>query len=460
MKEINFKVKGMHCASCEHLVERKLRKQPGVNDVNVNRMSEITTLRVDDNFNLQNANEALKHAGYELVLVDAQTSTSAKPSIKQTLQSPMAKIWWTLFICAALVGMIWIFTNGVHLNSLDTGKLTDNVGPASAFVLGLIASISSCLAITGGLLLALTANIPDSKKWNFSISFGIGRLISYGILGGILGLVGAKLAFSTQFSAILTMVVSVIMILLGLQLIGIFKMPSFIPKKIVRGIENMAQNPRQTAFQAAFIGALTFFLPCGFTQSLQLFALQSGSFFTGALILFMFALGTMPVLMFVGSITKYISPTFRRSAMVVAGIVVIILALISIPSALTLYSLGGNSHSTSTTNSNQILPPTSVDSNNAAQIDANGVQEITTTVMGYNYVPNSFTVKVGVPVKWTVNGQSAAGCAHSLLAPEFGVQKTLSSSAPTVIEFTPIKKGTFQYSCSMGMAGPGTINVI
>ena len=44
------------------------------------------------------------------------------------------------------------------------------------------------------------------------------------------------------------------------------------------------------------LGALTFFLPCGITQSMQVAALASGSPVTGALIMGMFALGTLPML--------------------------------------------------------------------------------------------------------------------------------------------------------------------
>lgn len=52
------------------------------------------------------------------------------------------------------------------------------------------------------------------------------------------------------------------------------------------------RNPRY----APIVGALTFLLPCWFTQSMQLFALQSGSPLSGALIMGAFAIGTAPVL--------------------------------------------------------------------------------------------------------------------------------------------------------------------
>lgn len=446
METKTFRVIGMHCASCEHMVERKLKKQPGVQQASVNRMKEVATLTVTDQFSINSANRVLRGGGYELVSMN-------ESAVPNNVSSPMTKVLLTVIICAVMVGFIWMLTGGATLRNFDPGRLIDNVGPLSAFVLGLIASVSTCLAVTGGLLFAITTNIPNSKKWNFSLSFGIGRLLSYTILGGLLGLIGEKLAISTTVSAVLTIIVSIIMILLGLQLIGIFKVPSFMPKSVANGIEDLTNNPKQTA-----IGALTFFLPCGFTQALQLFALQTGSLTTSATIMFMFALGTLPVLLFVGSVTKYITPTFRRTAMIIAGIVVIALAVISIPSALTLYSVGSESSVNSPTNNEYVVGAQPATAPSAEVVD--GVQQITTTVSGFDYTPDKLTVKAGIPVKWTVNGQGATGCAKSFVAPAFGVKKVLSSSAPTIIEFTPTKKGTFQFTCSMGMAGPGSITVI
>ena len=44
------------------------------------------------------------------------------------------------------------------------------------------------------------------------------------------------------------------------------------------------------------VGIATFFLPCGFTQSMQIYTLSTGSFWKGGLTMLAFALGTLPVL--------------------------------------------------------------------------------------------------------------------------------------------------------------------
>jgi len=67
-------------------------------------------------------------------------------------------------------------------------------------------------------------------------------------------------------------------------------MPRFIGKR-VHGFKNIHHT-----LTPLLVGVATFFLPCGFTQSMQIYALTTGSFLTGALIMFTFALGTLPVL--------------------------------------------------------------------------------------------------------------------------------------------------------------------
>ncbi|MFA6489398.1 MAG: cupredoxin domain-containing protein [Candidatus Micrarchaeia archaeon] len=80
----------------------------------------------------------------------------------------------------------------------------------------------------------------------------------------------------------------------------------------------------------------------------------------------------------------------------------------------------------------------------------NGAQEVQLTVQGGNYMPNPIRVKVGVPVRITVDTNSVVGCASGIVMPEFGVRKNVRAG-DNVIEFTPEKSGTFQFSCSMGM---------
>src|ERR1035437_6953149 len=102
------------------------------------------------------------------------------------------------------------------------GKTT----PATSFIIGIVASLSSCLAIVGGLVLSLSAKVVQDESGgakNPLILFHTGRLFGFAIFGGILGLIGEAIGINFMFSAILGLIASVVMILLGINLLGIFK---------------------------------------------------------------------------------------------------------------------------------------------------------------------------------------------------------------------------------------------
>ncbi len=83
-------------------------------------------------------------------------------------------------------------------------------------------------------------------------------------------------------------------------------------------------------------------------------------------------------------------------------------------------------------------------------------QKVVLGIKNLNYYPNTITVKEGVPVRIYLDN-SVAGCLRSFTVPEFGVAKYLPTPNDYV-EFTPNKKGTFGFACSMGM-GTGKIIV-
>lgn len=83
-------------------------------------------------------------------------------------------------------------------------------------------------------------------------------------------------------------------------------------------------------------------------------------------------------------------------------------------------------------------------------------QKITLSERELNYYPQTLTVNVGQPVELTLDS-SVKGCLRSFTIRDLGVQQ-YAKTASDVIKFTPTKKGTFTFACSMGM-GYGTIIV-
>ena len=83
-------------------------------------------------------------------------------------------------------------------------------------------------------------------------------------------------------------------------------------------------------------------------------------------------------------------------------------------------------------------------------------QNVVLGIKNYNYYPNTVKVKVGVPVSISLDS-SVSGCYRSFTIRDFGINKYLKTPQDTV-EFTPTKKGTYRFACSMGM-GTGALIV-
>lgn len=94
-----------------------------------------------------------------------------------------------------------------------------------------------------------------------------------------------------------------------------------------------------------------------------------------------------------------------------------------------------------------------ITSNTIEEVDAGsdgGEQVVELSMKDYNYYPNVLNLKYNVPTKIVVDTNKVKGCLQSIIIPDFGIKKFVKENDNT-ISFTPDKKGTFSFSCSMGM---------
>jgi sulfite exporter TauE/SafE/copper chaperone CopZ len=322
-KKYTFHVSGTHCASCKILITDIVGEHDFIKNVEVDLKRETVEIETDsDQAPGEIAallTEKIKPHGYTLS-VEKKIITQASDDI----------IWKAVPIGLGVLAIFFLLQRSGILNFGLGGRTT----PATSFVIGLIASVSSCLAVVGGLVLSLSAkisedNVSDTKTF---LLFHGGRLASFALLGGLLGALGSAIGINFTFTGILGLVAATVMLLLGLNLLGVFAKSKI---TLPSGIFNFFRKIEHKTFTPLIIGFGTFFLPCGFTQSMQVVALGSGSFMSGFLIMFAFALGTLPMLSLLsfGSASfahsKY-APLFFKSA----GVVVVGLGLFSFISGL------------------------------------------------------------------------------------------------------------------------------
>lgn len=278
----------MHCNSCVVLTESELMEVPEVSRAKASL--KHLHVEVTGNFGdkepehiARDLSEVLKPHGYELSL-ERQRHSAKWSDFKIAL--PIALGFIIVFVILQKLGIVNLIT-------------ASNVSYGTTFLIGLIASVSTCMAVVGGLVLSMSANFAkEGDKVRPQVLFHIGRLVSFFILGGAIGALGSAFELGITGTFILGLLVAVVLLILGINLLDVFPwakklqptLPSFVGKH-VQGLKNVNHT-----LTPVLLGVATFFLPCGFTQSMQIYTLTTGSFWTGALTMSVFALGTLPVL--------------------------------------------------------------------------------------------------------------------------------------------------------------------
>jgi hypothetical protein len=220
------------------------------------------------------------------------------------------------------------------------------------------------------------------------------------------------------------------------------------PKIFLKYWDNV-KNSEHT-YAPIILGALTFFLPCGFTQSMQLFAMGSGNFWAGGTTLALFALGTMPILLGIGIISSKIHTKENILFKLIISIIIIIFGWYSLASGFAVLGIALPTLNTKKSPQQSTL-------SNEQLMSVESVQTIYMTVDYTGYTPNTFTLQKNKPVRWLINVTQITGCTNEIIVPSLNIKKQLELGQ-NIITFTPTEAGSIGFSCWMGMVR-GTFNV-
>ncbi len=492
IQEYTYFVRGAHCASCELLIEKKLSRLKGVRWVQVSAKRGQVLLACEElPPSVETLNQIFVADGYVF---------SNQP-FPQTRRSDLIELLRAMLIGGALIAA-FLALEGTGLTGAIA--LDKDSSLAALFVFGILAGLSSCAALVGGMVLSFSRQWLSCcpmgasffRKAEPHLLFNVGRLSSYALFGALLGAAGGLFDFSGKISGALVAAVALLMIILGLQMLG---MPPFtrfrlaLPKFITRRISD--EQRFQGRVMPFVLGALTFFLPCGFTVTAQGLALLSGNPLQGGLIMLAFALGTLPMLLLIGlSSTQLLQARATSSLFTkVAGIVVLFFAVWTIQARLTVLGLAPlqrlraqataaqvvqtqpsqrsptQTNPTRSTqaqrpqgNSSTAAPtrPTTADRPGDLPPLVDGKQLVRMTASASSYEPRTFKVQVGVPVRLEITDVGTSGCTNAIVFPAFFPERIkLTRGQTTIKEFIPQKVGVFKYSCWMGMV-TGTVQVV
>jgi len=444
-----WSIDGMRCASCERLIAQKLRDLPGVEEADVSLRQRRAGIRLAEDAPVPSVdalNGLFESHGYRFREDGAATTRAPRTSCDIATASPRSTLRHRLFraaifvaIAGAGVSIFWGPLQRIMPNASSAASVTAMLG------LGMIASVSSCLASTGGFLLAYASK---QQRTNLIAIHG-GRIAAFAIGGAALGGIGGTLPRITPNAAgIASLVLGGILLWAGLHMLDLVPSLAAIgirpPKSLTAAADRLSTKDGR-ALTDVIAGAATFVLPCGFTQTAQMLAIASGSATAGSLLLTAFAVGTLPALASLTAVGRSASGSTARHLRLTAGAMLVIFAVIHIDGGLTL--VGSRVTPLGTL---QTIAQTRA-SVRSEMIAKNATEQVVRmTVTGSGYSPNSLTVNVGVPVKWIIDGTRASGCTGDIVVPALKIQRTLARGE-NIITFTPTAPGTIPFSCGMGM---------
>ena len=476
---VHLNISGMTCINCQNKIEQTLNHTSGIIHAEVSYDNEDANVEYQE----------------DVITVEQIISVVEGLEYGASLQkkTDVQKIINTVSLLTIIIALYVMLQSLGILNRLVPSQLADTgMGYGMLFVIGLITSVH-CIAMCGGINLSQSFSQGHGLS---SLTYNLGRVCSYTVVGFVLGLVGwlagggTSVGLPALVQGILKMIAGIVMVVMGINMLGIFPQLRRFRLRVPGFLAKIIYSERAKAGRPFLVGVLNGFLPCGPLQSMWIVALASGNPFAGALSMFLFSLGTVPLMLGLGSIVSVLGKRFADKVMMVGSVLVVVLGLamvsqggilsglmsqevllvlilacaiagviMSLPYrrttarylsyVLSVLILIGSLVGWSLYEKNMKNAKTVDEMGNVIEI-VDGVQVIHSTLEPGSYP--SITVKAGMPVQWIIDAPEGSinGCNYRMLIQDYQVEYTFTTG-DNLIEFLPSDTGTVQYSCWMGM---------
>ena len=466
----------MTCINCKKAIENGLGNITGVESVSVNYKTGKCEITIDTGLvGWKDIFNAIEDLGY---------------TIGNNKKTDLINI---ISIVVIIVSLYYFLEQTGLLNLLNFEKVADStMGFGMLFVIGLMTSVH-CIAMCGGI--NVSQCLSENKKFSglSPVMYNLGRVVSYTVIGFVLGFAGMffgtgeNLGVSSIIQGLIKSFAGIYMVIMGVNMLG------FVPqiKRLTFHLPNFIGKFRVKNSQPFVVGLLNGFMPCGPLQSIQLVALATGNPFTGGLSMFAFSLGTVPLMLGLGSLVSVLGKRFTDRMMTVGAVLVTVmgLAMVSQGASLTgmiksenlmvlvvmlafmciVENINFNKRQVKTVSlmiilfigifTSRFMAINYVSENDESSYHMeNGVQVVESQLASGKYP--SIKVKKDVPVRWIINAPDGSinGCNYKIYINSYGIEHTFQKGE-NIIEFTPTKSESIGYSCWMGMI-KGNINVV
>ena len=412
MNKIYVKIDGIQCENCIDTITCNLLKEKNIKKVSIDK--NISTIYYLDNINKDKIIDIINSIGYY----------TCEEYISYNLDdlNDKHKVLGYIIFVTLFILVIFLLNKILGFNIFNfIPNIDSSITYGMLFITGVLTSIH-CISMCGAINLITSLNTKKSIKR--PLLYNLGRVISYSLLGGFVGLLGSLFSINKYVSGVLIILVSLTMLYYSLSIMGVFRI-----KNLNIGLKKKSRNP-------FIIGLLNGFMPCGPLQAMQLYALSTGSFITGFLSMFLFSLGTVPLMLFVSTVVNFLNNKKRTSLSRIAPALILVLSLLMLNRGLLtlnidLFKVRDNS---------KYEQAVIVDDYQVIEFD-----------LGYdNYKDILLKKDVKARIVIYVDSKYLTGCNNEIIINKYGIDKKLEVG-DNIIEFTPDETGIFTYSCWMNM---------
>ena len=356
-------------------------------------------------------------------------------------------------ITGLIFGLVGLLVLGYFILKTVSGVAVPEINQGMSygflFIVGLLTGFH-CIAMCGGFVIGFTArDAQESQKTTLSpVIYGLGKIVSYTVIGGIFGWLGSIIAFTPLIRGIVGITAGVLLVIYGINLMNFIPWLRRLwikpPKFVLNWMEK--NNQKSSPIRPLVVGLLNgLMIACGPLQAIYILAAGTGNALEGAKLLFIFALGTLPVMIGFGYLTTLISHKMTGRLFKISGVLVLLLGLVMLNQGLVLTGSGFDFNSllairAASTNSNATTKSTI----------STGYQTIKMDVTASGWKPAKFILQEGLPVKWVIDGKEITECNKAIQVPKLGLNFYINPGEQT-IEFTPTEEGVIPWSCWMGM---------
>jgi sulfite exporter TauE/SafE len=227
------------------------------------------------------------------------------------------------------------------------------------FLAGLFGSMH-CVGMCGPIVLSYSTNSPTqppslSRSLSAHLTYNLGRILSYTLVGGILGGIGSGVLLLKDLGYWFSLLAGVLMVFTGISLLRVIP---FLSSPATLSFEQTTKNIFFRAYRAVYstllahqsveskfyLGLLTPLLPCGLLYSMFLKAASSATVAHGALTMFSFGLGIAPALILTGFAGRYVGGRLRSVGDKLGAATILVMGVVLIGRAIGIPFFGGAVH--------------------------------------------------------------------------------------------------------------------